>query len=414
MPSMPCPQLSAFLAALSLFASPLLAAPDAPDAPGAPDASKLAKPAQVAADIVPESDDLSAEIESLIDQLGSSDFATRQRATEQLLGNDALPLAALERVIASRALSAEARARLLQVARQAFYKSPRAALGVQFDNVNGLRALRDRVVVGQTFKEFPSHRILEPGDIIDQAAGIKLRGPTAQLILPAIIVSHDPGQILALVIRRGNQLLKLDVPLGNFSDLQQAGGGIPPDDRISRAWRVRAARIFAPAEAPIRAGVAPAQWSPSSLNRDDPAVGLIRNLAAEPAPRVAGGGMPRNAADLEQEQTLIQRMVFVNGQQRIIQDLRPRQFVEEIEPSGPSMTQEQELIELARARTQVREQLRQLGSFESLPEADPLRARAELVKRTITALDRQSAAIQAEMAEERRNEPADDAHPQSP
>jgi hypothetical protein len=347
---------------------------------------------------------VSPEAAALVARLSSTDFAERQAATERLMGDESISLAALEAMIARNDLTPEARARLLQAARQAFYKSPRAALGVQFD-----RVLRDRVVVGRTFEKFPAHKTLEPGDIIIEADGVPLRGPMGQLVLPAIIVSYDPGQTMSLVVRRGEKRLSIQAPLGNFSDLDQAG--FLADDRLSRAWRVRAARILASARgpadaqasAPIRVDAPAGAWGLGGLDSALRINGelIVRPLreAQEGVPQVAGGGMPRLAMAIEDDQRMVSQLIMVGGRQQIIQVPRARQFVDEIESLGPSMTPQQELLEINRQRAGLAAEAARLRGIEDLPLTDPSRMRAEETLRTIRSLERQAAAIQAEINE---------------
>ena len=196
-----------------------------------------------------EKDDLPLKFESEADarkaflrvlpELSSAEFAKRRRASEQIIQCEQFTLAMIEEALQDKNLSIEGRTRLLSAGRMKFFNTPRAALGFQFGG-----HVRDRAVVGKTFPQFPSHRLLEEGDMIVGADGYVIAGPSGQRLLQAIIISHDPKEIIKLVIRRGAQKLNVDVPLGAFVDLEQGGGGgavwLGPD-RLVPAWKVRSA-----------------------------------------------------------------------------------------------------------------------------------------------------------------------------
>lgn len=222
-----------------------------------------------------------AALNEIIVQMGSGDFLARQAAADKLgkVGQFTLPM--LEESLQRKDLSLEARSRLLGVARRRFFETPRAAMGFQFGGT-----LRDRIVIGRLIDGFPAKKILEEGDMVMSADGYRLEGPVARAVLPAVIVSHDPGESIKLVVRRGAQKLSLDVPLGEFARLEQ-GAWMGPE-RLAPAWRIRAARLGGGLE-PIRVDVDHDAWF--GKGRD-----LERRADKQPQMEplvLEGGGMPR-------------------------------------------------------------------------------------------------------------------------
>jgi hypothetical protein len=258
---------------------------------------------------------LKRTFDRLVTDISGNDYAARQQASEKLYANDQFDLPLLETALKREGLSLEARTRLLAIARQRFYRTPRAALGFQFGGL-----LRDRIVVGQTFPKFAAFGILEEGDMICVADGFKLEGPGAKPLLQSIIISHEPGEVLKLVIRRGPRKMELNVTLGKFADLDQGGGALL-EDRLARAWRIRSqAKIGAPAE-PIRVeGARPAPWGASEEVAQRKVERLMQRDANEYAPKLAGGGMPRLLSNPDEaryfEPAVRQQLMVVGGQVR--------------------------------------------------------------------------------------------------
>lgn len=192
-------------------------------------------------------------LESLIADLSSPDFETRQRASDRLSLDASITFADLERVLKSQRLPIEAHARLLTAARERFRFSPRGAMGVGFN----LRFLQSRIVIDRTYAPFPCHRILEPGDLIVEADGVRLHGPAAQPLIQGLIVARDPGTVMRLVVRRGAERLELDVPLGRFADLENSN---LDELRLARAWRTRSRDYVSPEDEAIVTPLHPAAW----------------------------------------------------------------------------------------------------------------------------------------------------------
>lgn len=259
---------------------------------------------------------LKQEFDRLVTDLAGNDFAARQRASEKLFANDQFDLPLLESALKREGITLEARTRLLAIARQRFYRTPRAALGFQF----GMGPLRDRIVVGQTFPKFESFTKLEEGDMIVSADGFRLDGPGARPLLQSIIISHEPGEILKLTIRRGARKMELEIKLGKFADLDQGGGALI-EDRLARAWRIRSQAKHGAAAEPIRIeGARSAPWGGSEDAAQRKAERLMQRESNEASPKLAGGGMPRLLSNPEEarffEPAVRQQLMVVGGQVR--------------------------------------------------------------------------------------------------
>lgn len=336
--------------------------------------------------------ELSAEdVDRLINQLGSPDFRTREKATEQLTADDRISLSALETALRRNDLSMESRTRLLQVARAKFSRTPRAAMGVQFGG-----NLRDRVVVGKTFERFESHRLLQEGDMIVGAGGYRLEGPSGRALLQSLIVSRDPGDVLQVVVRRGAEKLTIDIPLGKFNDLDN---NFLPEDRIVRAWRLRSAGLQPQVDEPVRVKVDASAWTidPDRLKRQE--LAQMRQ-AQEPLPVVAGGGIGRGVIDLGDGQAVRQQVVVFNGRNQIINvPVQVQVFEGDMDMLLPPMSPADELAQLASSRLKLAAEMRALPDPTKLMPSDPTLTIVIERQKQLDLLDRQRKAIEAEVAE---------------
>lgn len=185
----------------------------------------------------PESRLASRDLTPLLRALDSDSLEERESAIEQL-GNN--PVVTLREVLGLlkdvSALSPEQRARLLDLARQMFQDSPRAAMGIQFGGT-----VDTGVAIAMLIDGFDASRQLRPGDVIEAANG----EPLSQNRLRSVIVSHDPGESMALRIKRTDpsgesETLDVSIVLGSFNRLR--GGGFLDTQTLDEAWRVRLAR----------------------------------------------------------------------------------------------------------------------------------------------------------------------------
>ncbi len=198
----------------------------------------------------------------LVEALDAPTLAERDAATARLLGDAALTLGDIEHLLATGSLSWEQRLRLESVGLALFARGPRAGLGVQFGRPVEGGAPLNAVIAG-----FPAAALLKPGDIVRSIDGQPVIN-TAHM--GSIILSHDPGDSLAMVIDRPTapapnpdtpppaERLKLNVPLGRFADLNN---GLPSPDRLWSAYRQRLARAGADDKpGVIGAGLTPLAW----------------------------------------------------------------------------------------------------------------------------------------------------------
>lgn len=248
-------------------------------------------------------------LEALIADLSSPDFETRQRASDRLALDPAVTFADIERVLKTRHLPLEAHARLLTAARDRFRFSPRGAMGVGFN----LRFLQSRIVIDRTYAPFPCHRILQPGDLIVEADGVRLHGPTAQPTIQGLIVARDPGSVMKLVVRRGAEKLELDVPLGRFADLENSN---LDELRLARAWRTRSREYLAPEGDPIVPPLHPAAWPGPNVSAQMRQAELIRvRMQQQAVPmQVTAGGESGDARYIGDSKSYAAQVRFFNGQ----------------------------------------------------------------------------------------------------
>lgn len=359
----------------------------------------------------PKADDpeAPARLAKLIEELQSPDFKTRCRADRTLNEDTGISLSQIELAIKQHGddLTLDTRERLCSAARGRFNQTPRAAMGIQFwMNSN----LRDRVVIERTFPKFDSNTKLEDGDMVVEADGVKIGGPTARTRFQSVIVSHDPGDVIPLVVRRGEQKLDTEVKLGRRDELENNPGVTP--DILDRAWRVRADSILRPEQAAIRPPVVPQDWS----DRQTTAQIRVERLAARRkgptpgGPTLVGGGMPRGADQLNDQLDprqyagafrrngqviIINNMVFAPGI-GVVGGFDPM-----AEANYPPMKPQEELAELTRARGQHAMGEAKAGLVRR-PGADGrggVVIMQNMPGRELQIIDKQIAAIRAELAE---------------
>lgn len=168
----------------------------------------------------------------LLERLDSADWDERRDATDALIATDAIPMSAIDEALRSDRLSPEQRVRLDLVSVQRFRREPLAGLGVQFGNQG-----RGAVTIQAVVPGFPAAALLQPGDVI-LSVGDSLNGGLigGQDDLRAEILSRRPGEVMPVLIRRGNETIELDLPLGSYANLQ---GAAMLDDETVRAAMTR-------------------------------------------------------------------------------------------------------------------------------------------------------------------------------
>lgn len=353
-----------------------------------------------------------ARLDEAIVSLSATDAQVREETSRRLEDDRGISLSMIDAAIRAGGdkLPLEARIRLVAAARDRFWRTPRAALGIQFWN-----NLRDRVVVEQTFKEFDSAAKLEDGDMIVEADGRKIEGYMARNRLQAVIVSHDPGETIKLVVRRAEQKLNIDVKLGRRDDLANS---TLTDDIMARAWQVRSSAMMPDTGKPISTGIKPGEWQVTPIGQNRISNMALRAKGVDSVGVGAvGGGMPRGA-DLSIDaisMRLSQGQIRNNraAQQILWQQAGWNNGMMGWDPNAesaiPPMTRRQELDEMLKAQVKISKEL------ESWAPADPdltptdrklvQGGRDERVK-MLSLMQKQIKALRAEMTE--NNEPLPD------
>jgi hypothetical protein len=246
------------------------------------------------------------------------------------------------------------------------------------------------------------------------ADGYKLEGPGARFLLQSIIISHDPGEVLHLIIRRGPKKMNVDAPLGRFTELPNNGPPMLGEDRLSRAWRIRAqARMGGLAE-PIRVDGPAAPWG-QTMDAAQRRLDIARNREINEAPlSLVGGGMPRAARNPDEtriyEQMARQQMV-VAGQMRIVpmpmfrgglmNDWDPDSGVQPMKP-------EEELSELKKRQMDLE---RRMALSQGTPSPNETKE-LQLLTKQYQAIEAEADEAKADAAKAKHS--AADANPQMP
>ncbi len=342
-----------------------------------------------------------ARLARLINELNTGDFKARTQADRELFDDQAITLPMIEQALKDHGAQStmDTRLRLTSAARVRFMQTPRAAMGIQFwQNRN----LISRVVIERTFPEFKASKSIQEGDMIVEADGVVLKGPLAQRRLQSLIVSHDPGDVIPITVRRGAEKMDFKIELGERQELPNAAFVDP--NVLERAWRTRSASYVAPGSDPIVPPVTAKEWNANPLPamRVDRATARAKGVVGL-GPSVVGGGMPRGADqayDPLGQQVLLGNLrgngqiIFNNGQMWIAQQFDPM-----LEPDLPTPTPQQELTELVRARTQAAGSLAQNRNARKPVPDGQLDILKDFVARDVAMIDKQIAAIKAEMTE---------------
>lgn len=246
------------------------------------------------------------------------------------------PLGRLEKRLIDRDLSAQERAELIRDGRGIFERAPRAALGVQFRTP----AAEGEVTIERALDGFPVAEYLRAGDVIARVDGRPLAGTDH---LRAEILSRLPGETLPMTVRRSipglegeaanTRELELEVPLGGYEKLEQAG---PEERLLHAAWRARVERLLERTGvnngAEIGAGLTGVDWlrneglwwagegedAAGERRAGDGPAGDGRGVFGRVSPEriISIGGRPEDAA---------QRIAFRRGDQRsMLQEARVR------------------------------------------------------------------------------------------
>lgn len=170
------------------------------------------------------------DLSGLVARLASDDAAVRLAASEELAARGDVSLRDLEALIVDARTPAEARARLVAAARQRFFGSPRAAMGI----LRGNELVRG-VMVESVREEFPASRVLLAGDRIESIEGHRIDSFET---FRAHLISRDPGDVVRVGLVRNGQPMMVRVELGMYG----GGAGLWTDlDEVTleTAWVVR-------------------------------------------------------------------------------------------------------------------------------------------------------------------------------
>ncbi len=240
------------------------------------------------------------ELSLVVADLGSVEYATRDRASTELLSRGDVTLESLGLLMRQPGLSMEAKSRLLGAAKEIFLRMPRGALGVQF----GMGQLvGGRVSSGLTISRlipgFPSSKTLRVGDEIVAVNSIQVQttstfNPDITALRPHVI-ARDPGAVVRVTVRRPkgeapangwmpagfeSETVTVDVELGAFDNLQRNNpqfGDFLSASQLALAWTIRQTDLLG------QMPVAGENLAILQLSKD---VGFSVNQA----PRVALGG----------------------------------------------------------------------------------------------------------------------------
>ncbi|MFG0283713.1 MAG: PDZ domain-containing protein [Phycisphaerales bacterium JB039] len=205
--------------------------------------------ASAAQPLAPEPDD---KLAPLIDALESDEWAVRQHAEDALrLALD--DLGALEDALETidRDLSPEARRRLNILGESAFFRSERPGVGISFE------AAPDGIRIISTVDGFDAADKLRAGDVILSFGGLAIGNEDA---MRTAIMVHDPGDEVEITLRRNNELVKLDLRLGWFRDLNPDRARQPDRSAMRRAWTERAGRKLAGPDTVVDLGLDESLW----------------------------------------------------------------------------------------------------------------------------------------------------------
>jgi hypothetical protein len=176
-------------------------------------------------------------MDDLVSRLGAPEHAVRERASAELHARGDGTLKEIEASLQRADLSQEQRVRLRAAARELFLRTPRGALGVEFNTqFGGVPNLIRRVL-----PNFPAAATLQPGDQILSIDGVRTDSTDefgrTRGVRP-MVISRDPGDVVAVVVRRSGREVEVPVRLGRFDELANALAISAPD--FAEAWAMRA------------------------------------------------------------------------------------------------------------------------------------------------------------------------------
>ncbi|MGH7242449.1 MAG: hypothetical protein ACREJD_03415 [Phycisphaerales bacterium] len=155
--------------------------------------------------------------------------------------------------------SPEQRERLIGLAREVFFATPRGALGVSFGfgRLQAIPAIEEQfeegIPIESTLAGFDSSNVLKGGDLLRAIDGCRIR---TNLQCRLETISRDKGQVVQLEIERDGRPMRVSVTLGSQRDLRNQ---LPAPDVIESAWKLRLARNTTDQTGSPAVGAIPAQ-----------------------------------------------------------------------------------------------------------------------------------------------------------
>lgn len=240
---------------------------------------------RVAASAEPEDAAALAWIQEQVGLLGSDNLKEREDASLQIAMDDRASLAMIERALLGDAggggMSLEARERLTRAAAGMFGAEPRGALGVSFARFDA----SEGVEIGGTVEGFAAKSLLQVGDVVRSMDGVSVRFNNEAR---AVILSHDPGESVAIELVRRGEVMTVMVPLGSFQNLRNAAE--PENQVLGTAWEMRCARRAGQGDFAmprvLEPGLDRGRW-----------IELLRSERRREGVSVVRGNIPRNWAD---------------------------------------------------------------------------------------------------------------------
>jgi len=209
-------------------------------------------------------------LQTSLRDLDSDSLEVREQAAATLraiAGNSPDRLLAL----INRDSSPEQRERLIGLAQEVFYATPRGALGVSFGFARQLGMVvaeeqyEEGIPIESTIEGFDSVNVLKGGDLLRSIDGFRVR-TNVQCQLETI--SRDKGQIVQLEIEREGRPMRVSVCLGSRRELRAQA---PAPEIMEAAWKLRLARCAAEQTAPPAIASVPAMaWAEADRLRKEP------------------------------------------------------------------------------------------------------------------------------------------------
>jgi hypothetical protein len=234
-------------------------------------------------------------LDELIGDLDNPSFEVRRATTEELGTRTDFSLQDLEAQLDRNDLTPEQRLRIGAAAREHFGRGPRAAMGISWN-----QDFTNRASISGTIPGFDAHGKLKGGDVFVSVDGIPMRGLNSRRLFRWHLISHDPGDTLSVVVRRGKEKAHFDLVLGSFAALGE-GREVPSRQDLAAAYRVRQQRLGRGGEGETF-GLSAADWAAA---REEGVKKFSMQVKARPGlvepPNLVAGGAPRSGPDDDRE-----------------------------------------------------------------------------------------------------------------